>query len=461
MVEKFIQDRILQELPFTPNEDQAALVEQLGQFVLSPSENKVFLLRGYAGTGKTSMVSALVRALDKLRMHCVLLAPTGRAAKVLSHYSGFPAFTIHKYIYRQERIDVESFGLAENKATNTLFIVDESSMIATQADNTTFGTGNLLDDLIHFVYNGHRCSILFVGDDAQLPPVGQTDSLALQAPSLASFGLEVTSAVLSQVARQALGSEILVNATRIRQSLATDLQIVPITEGTDVQRFTGDQLVELLENSYRDVGLEETLILTRSNRRTNLYNQGIRNRILWREELLSTGDRLMVSKNNYFWTEQYEDLPFLANGDMLEVVRTRNEREIYGYHFVDASLRALDYDWEIDVTLWLDTLTTDSPEANYQMHKDLFARIAEDYPEIRSRRELWKTIKASPYYNALQVRFAYAVTCHKAQGGQWKHVYIDPGKQVEDLATEEERKDYLRWFYTALTRATEHVFLLK
>lgn len=461
MVEKFIQDRILQELPFTPNEDQAALVEQLGRFVLSPSENKVFLLRGYAGTGKTSMVSALVRALDKLRMHCVLLAPTGRAAKVLSHYSGFPAFTIHKYIYRQERIDVESFGLAENKATNTLFIVDESSMIATQTDNATFGTGNLLDDLIHFVYNGHRCSILFVGDDAQLPPVGQTDSLALQAPSLASFGLEVTSAVLSQVARQALGSEILVNATRIRQSLATDLQIVPITEGTDVQRFTGDQLVELLENSYRDVGLEETLILTRSNRRTNLYNQGIRNRILWREELLSTGDRLMVSKNNYFWTEQYEDLPFLANGDLLEVVRTRNEREIYGFHFVDASLRALDYDWEIDVTLWLDTLTTDSPEANYQMHKDLFARIAEDYPEIRSRRELWKTIKASPYYNALQVRFAYAVTCHKAQGGQWKHVYIDPGKQVEDLATEEERKDYLRWFYTALTRATEHVFLLK
>ena len=334
-------------------------------------------------------------------------------------------------------------------------------MIATQADNTTFGTGNLLEDLIHFVYNGHRCSILFVGDDAQLPPVGQTDSLALQAPSLASFGLEVTSAVLSQVARQALGSEILVNATRIRQSLATDLQIVPITEGTDVQRFTGDQLVELLENSYRDVGLEETLILTRSNRRTNLYNQGIRNRILWREELLSTGDRLMVSKNNYFWTEQYEDLPFLANGDLLEVVRTRNEREIYGFHFVDASLRALDYDWEIDVTLWLDTLTTDSPEANYQMHKDLFARIAEDYPEIRSRRELWKTIKASPYYNALQVRFAYAVTCHKAQGGQWKHVYIDPGKQVEDLATDEERKDYLRWFYTALTRATEHVFLLK
>ena len=461
MVEKFIQDRILQELPFTPNEDQAALVEQLGRFVLSPSENKVFLLRGYAGTGKTSMVSALVRALDKLRMHCVLLAPTGRAAKVLSHYSGFPAFTIHKYIYRQERIDVESFGLAENKATNTLFIVDESSMIATQADNTTFGTGNLLEDLIHFVYNGHRCSILFVGDDAQLPPVGQTDSLALQAPSLASFGLEVTSAVLSQVARQALGSEILVNATRIRQSLATDLQIVPITEGTDVQRFTGDQLVELLENSYRDVGLEETLILTRSNRRTNLYNQGIRNRILWREELLSTGDRLMVSKNNYFWTEQYEDLPFLANGDLLEVVRTRNEREIYGFHFVDASLRALDYDWEIDVMLWLDTLTTDSPEANYQMHKDLFARIAEDYPEIRSRRELWKTIKASPYYNALQVRFAYAVTCHKAQGGQWKHVYIDPGKQVEDLATDEERKDYLRWFYTALTRATEHVFLLK
>lgn len=460
MVEKFIQDRIIEELPFTPNEDQTTLINQLGQFVLQPSENKVFLLRGYAGTGKTSMVSALVRALNKLHQHCVLLAPTGRAAKVLSHYSGFPAFTIHKYIYRQERIDVESFGLAENKATNTLFIVDEASMIATQTDNATFGTGNLLEDLIHFVYCGHHCSILFVGDDAQLPPVGQSESLALQSKHLAGFGLDVSEAVLSQVARQALNSQILVNATALRESLHTDKHLIDITEGEDVQRLTGDVVVEHLENSYREVGVEETLILTRSNKRTNLYNQGVRNRILWREELISTGDRLMVSKNNYFWTEQYEDLPFLANGDMMEVVRLSHEREMYGFHFVDASLRALDYDWEIDVVLWLDTLTTDSPEANYQLHKELFTRIAEDYPEIRSRRELWKTIKSTPYYNALQVRFAYAVTCHKAQGGQWKHVYIDPGKPAEDLATEQERKDYLRWFYTALTRATEQVFLL-
>lgn len=461
MVEKFIQDRILQELPFTPNEDQSVLIEQLGRFVIQPSENKVFLLRGYAGTGKTSVVSALVRAMKKLQQPCVLLAPTGRAAKVLSHYSGFAAFTIHKYIYRQERMDIESFGLAENKATNTLFIVDEASMIATQTDSSTFGTGNLLEDLIHFVYCGHHCSILFVGDDAQLPPVGQSESLALSSKHLAGFGLEVSEAVLSQVARQTLNSHILVNATQIRESIATDKHLVTISEGKDVKRLTGDRLIESLENSYREVGVEETLILTRSNKRTNLYNQGIRNRILWREDLLSTSDRLMVSKNNYFWTEQYEDLPFLANGDLLEVVRLRNEREMYGFHFVDASLRALDYDWEIDVVLWLDTLTTDSPELNYAMHKELFGKIAEDYPEIRSRRELWKTIKANPYYNALQVRFAYAVTCHKAQGGQWKHVYIDPGKvESVEYSVESERKEYLRWFYTALTRATEQVFLL-
>ncbi len=465
MLENFIIERIKNELPFVPNANQQTLLQQLGHFLIDRDEHKVFLLRGYAGTGKTSIVSALVRALDKLHQSCVLLAPTGRAAKVLSHYSGFPAYTIHKHIYRQERIGSESFGLTENKLHNTLFIVDEASMISAETDNPTFGSGNLLDDLIRFVYCEQHCSILFLGDDAQLPPVGQTESLALDADYIRNFGLNVTSCSLTQVARQALDSQILVDATRLREQLSSDLRLDPIEEGKDIIRLTpGEDFLEQLDKSYREVGVEETLILTRTNRRTNLYNQGIRNRILWYEEALSTGDRLMVSKNNYFWTEQYDNLPFLANGDMLEVTRLRNEREMYGYHFVDVSLKAIDYDWEIDAILWLDTLTTDSPEANYAMQKDLWAKIAEDYPEIRSRKELWKTIMNSPYYNALQVRFAYAVTCHKAQGGQWKHVYIDPGwpigGEAEGQIGREERKDYLRWFYTALTRSTEQVFLL-
>lgn len=472
MLENFIIERIKNELPFVPNEGQEVLLGHLGRFLVSRDEHKAFLLRGYAGTGKTSLVSALVRALSKLHQSCVLLAPTGRAAKVLSHYSGFPAYTIHKHIYRQERIGSESFGLSDNKLFNTLFIVDEASMISAETDNPTFGSGNLLDDLIRFVYCEQHCSILFLGDDAQLPPVGQTDSLALDADYLAGFGLSITTYSLTQVARQALDSQILVEATAIRERLNTTDEIEPICEGKDIRRLTGgEDFLEQLERSYREVGVDQTLILTRTNKRTNLYNQGVRNRILWREELLSTGDRLMVSKNNYFWTEKYDNLPFLANGDMLEVVRLRNERELYGYHFVDVSLKAVDYDWEIDAVLWLDTLTTDSPEANYALQKDLWLKVAEDYPEIRSKKELWKTIMANPYYNALQVRFAYAVTCHKAQGGQWKHVYIDPGKPIggetERLigreagsSQEEEQKEYLRWFYTALTRATEQVFLL-
>lgn len=465
MLEKFIIERIKNELSFVPNEGQEVLLGHLGRFLVSRDEHKAFLLRGYAGTGKTSLVSALVRALDKLHQSCVLLAPTGRAAKVLSHYSGFPAYTIHKHIYRQERVGAESFGLSDNKLFNTLFIVDEASMISAETDNPTFGSGNLLDDLIRFVYCEQHCSILFLGDDAQLPPVGQTKSLALDADYLAGFGLSITTYSLTQVARQALDSQILVEATAMRERINTTPAIESIHEGKDIKRLTGgEDFLEQLERSYRETGVEETLILTRTNKRTNLYNQGVRNRILWREELLSTGDRLMVSKNNYFWTEKYDNLPFLANGDMLEVVRLRNERELYGYHFVDVSLKAVDYDWEIDAVLWLETLTTDSPEANYTLQKDLWSKIAEDYPEIRSKKELWKTIMQSPYYNALQVRFAYAVTCHKAQGGQWKHVYIDAQDGAKRLQVRgerlEEQKEYLRWFYTALTRATEQVFLL-
>lgn len=442
------------------------MIEQLGRFLVSREENKAFVLRGYAGTGKTSLVSALVRALEHLNQKTLLLAPTGRAAKVIAHYSGYPAYTIHKCIYRQERLGQDSFGLADNRMRDTLFIVDEASMISGDRDNPTFGTGCLLDDLIHFVFSGEGCSLLLLGDDAQLPPVGQDESKALDTDYLTGFGLSVSEGTLTEVARQALESGILANATRLRDSYfhfdeleKQDAESIlqSIQEAPDVHRLKGgDEVLEQLERSYQEAGVEDTLILTRTNRRTNLYNQGVRARILWKEDAISSGDRLMISKNNYFWTEQYEDLPFLANGDMMDIVRLRNEREMYGFHFVDASLRSVDYNWEIDVILWLDTLTTDSPDAGYGLQKRLFEEIAKDYPEIHSNREMWKTIMRSPYYNALQARFAYAVTCHKAQGGQWKHVYIDPGF----MGNSDPDRTWVRWLYTAITRATEKVFLL-
>ena len=467
MLTDFIISRIKAELPFEPNEEKGKLFEVLGAFLVSTEREKAFILRGYAGTGKTSVVSALVRALEKLRQPCVLLAPTGRAAKVIAHYSGRPAYTIHKYIYRQRQLGVEAFTLSDNRHRHTLFIVDEASMISAKRDNTSFGSGNLLDDLVHYVYAGEGCSLLLLGDNAQLPPVGATESPALDTTRMAGYGLTVSEFSLTQVARQALDSGILSNATRLRGLLEEErlgtIADLEVTSAEDVVRLQGSDIVESIEQSYDSVGNEETLVITRSNKRTNLYNQGIRARILWKEDELSTGDRLMVSKNNYYWTQDYDNLPFLANGDSLEVVRLRNERELYGFRFVDAGLRLVDYDWEVDAVLWLDTLTTETPEQNQQLQHLLFSRIAEDYPELKSKKELVKKVYESPYYNALQVRFAYAVTCHKAQGGQWRHVYIDAGNIAQDeerMANPTERREYLRWLYTAVTRATEKVFLI-
>lgn len=474
MLTDFIISRIKAELPFEPNEEKAELFQVLGQFLISTDPQKAFILRGYAGTGKTSVVSAIVKALGKLRQPCVLLAPTGRAAKVIAKYSAHAAYTIHKYIYRQKQLGADSFSLAANMHKHTLFIVDEASMISSSRQtsssptgNATFGTGSLLDDLVRYVYSGEGCSLLILGDDAQLPPVGSTQSPALDNDYMRGYSLNISSFSLTQVARQALDSGILSNATRLRELLSDlthstldDLQ--PVT-AKDVIRLEGSEVVESLERSYAEAGDEETLIITRSNKRTNLYNQGVRARILWKEDAISSGDRLMVSKNNYFWTQNYDNLPFLANGDILEVVRLRNQREMYGFQFADASLRSVDYDWEIDTILWLDTLSTESPEQNQPLQRTLFSRIAEDYPEIRNHKEMVKKVYESEYYNALQVRFAYAVTCHKAQGGQWKHVYIDAGNIAQDAERMnhlQERKEYIRWLYTAITRATEKIYLI-
>lgn len=467
MLEDFIIGHIRSQLPFEPNQEKEALFKVLGQYLVDYDPVKAFVLRGYAGTGKTSVVSAMVRALEQLHQPFVLLAPTGRAAKVLSRYSGYSAYTIHKYIYRQNQLGVEAFSLADNKHKQTMFIVDEASMISASRDNSTFGSGNLLDDLIRYVYQGEGCHMLLLGDTAQLPPVGSDLSPALDSDYIAGFGLKVSDFTLTEVARQALDSGILSEATRIREGIGDRrLEIGDCAiqaNGKDIVKLSGAEVVEQLERSYDEVGAEETLIITRSNKATNLYNQGVRARILWKEDELSSGDRLMVSKNNYYWTREYEQLDFLANGDSLEVVRLSNEHEMYGFRFVEASLRLVDYDWEIDALVWMDTLTTDSPEQNYEMQKQLFERIAEDYPEVKNKKERTKLIFESPYYNALQVRFAYAVTCHKAQGGQWKHVYVDSGMASEWLneLSETERLEYLRWLYTAVTRATEKIYLLR
>lgn len=468
MLEDFIIGRIKAELPFEPNEEKEGLFKALGAFLVSRDARKAFILRGYAGTGKTSVMSALVRALAGLKQACILLAPTGRAAKVLSRYSGFPAYTIHKQIYRQNQLGSESFSLSDNLHRNTLFIVDEASMLSGARDNPTFGSGCLLDDLVKYVYQGRGCSLLLLGDDAQLPPVGSTNSPALEADFMAEYGLQVTEYRLREVARQALDSGVLSEATRIRRELsAVSVQNSAVSiqpNGRDVIQVPGEEVIERLEDSWRKVGAEETLIIARSNKMTNLYNQGVRSRVLWKEDDISSGDRIMVTKNNYFWTQEYENPEFLANGDMFEIVRLTKRHEMYGFRFANASLRSVDYDWEIDALVWLDTMTTDNPEANYTMQRELFSRIAEDYPEIRNKKELVKKIYDSPYYNALQVRFAYCVTCHKAQGGQWKHVYIDTGGIGEDkerMADETERTGFLRWLYTALTRATEKIYLLR
>ena len=476
MIEDFIIGRIKAELGFEPNEEKEGLFRSLGAFITSREEKKVFILRGYAGTGKTSVMSALVKAMQKLKQPCVLLAPTGRAAKVLSKYSGAQAYTIHKKIYRQNQLGVEAFSLSDNLHRHTLFIVDEASMLSGSRDNPTFGSGCLLDDLVRYVYNGQGCSLMLLGDDAQLPPVGSLNSPALNADFMRGYGLEVVSYQLSVVSRQALDSGILSEATRIRGEIGGlgDLGglgnlgkpgVVKIrANGKDVIQVPGEEVIERIEESWREVGSEQTLIIARSNKMTNLYNGGVRARVLWKEDEISNGDRLMVTKNNYFWAEPYKELEFIANGDMFEIERIHHFHEMYGYQFARASLRSMDYDYEIEAMLWTDTLKTDSPEDNYGMQRELFSRIAEDYPEIRDKKELVKKIYESPYYNALQVRFAYCVTCHKAQGGQWEHVYIDTSGIGEDearMSDPSERREYLRWLYTAITRATGKIYLLR
>lgn len=460
MLENFISSKIKAELPFEPTEQQAVLLDALGAFLMSTESEKIFLLKGYAGTGKTSVVSALVRAMNGLQQKTMLMAPTGRAAKVIASYSGFSAFTIHKKIYRQKSMAEFRFQLADNLYNHTLFIVDEASMISNTGGDTEFGSGRLLDDLIEFVYSGDGCSLLLLGDTAQLPPVMQPHSPALEKDKLAGYGLKVYEYTLTHVVRQALESGILHNATLLRQQLmeekTTELPKFDLEGYSDIKHLNGMDLIDEIQRAYNGVGVEDTIVVTRSNKRANMYNNGIRNRVLMKEDELTNGDLLMVTKNNYFWNKPYKEIDFIANGDILEVVRVRKYREIYGFRFVDLSLRSLDYGWEIDARILLDILQSDSPTQANEIHQKLFEAVAEDYPEITNKRMLIKKIYENEFFNALQVKFAYAVTCHKAQGGQWKKVFIDPGQIADDQIN----SDYFRWLYTALTRASESVFLV-
>lgn len=460
MLQNFIASRILAELPFEPTEQQTQLIQELGVFLMSTDSEKAFLLRGYAGTGKTSVVSALVRALNELKQKTVLLAPTGRAAKVIAGYSGFPAFTIHKKIYRQKSMSEFRFQLADNLHTHTLFIVDEASMISNVGTESTFGTGRLLDDLVEFVYSSDGCSLLILGDTAQLPPVMQPHSPALERDKLQGYGLKVHEFTLTHVVRQALESGILHNATLLRQQLVdertAEFPRFDLKEFADIHKLNGMELIDEIQRSYDGVGVEDTIVVTRSNKRANIYNNGIRARVMMKEDELTNGDLLMVTRNNYFWNKPYKEIDFIANGDILEVMRVGKYHNMYDFRFVDLTLRSLDYEWEIDARIWLDALQAESPAAMNELTNRLFQAIAEDYPEITSKKVLYKKILESEYFNALQVKFAYAVTCHKAQGGQWKKVFIDPGQ----IAEEQLNSDFYRWLYTALTRASETVFLV-
>lgn len=464
MIKNHLGQQIKANFSYKPTLEQENAIKKLADFLFTPKMDEIFLLRGYAGTGKTSLVGALVKTLCQLEQKCVLLAPTGRAAKVFSYYADQPAYTIHKKIYRQKSFsnETDNFSVNDNLHQHTLFIVDEASMIANEGlSGAMFGTGRLLDDLIQYVYAGVGCRLMLIGDTAQLPPVGEEESPALSPDILKGYGLEVYESCLTEVVRQMHDSGILRNATELRRYIAEEdyFTLPPIrVEGfPDVKVVNGNELIETIDECYNKVGMDETIVVCRSNKRANIYNKGIRNMILYREEELESGDLLMVAKNNYFWSEQCKEMDFIANGDIAVVRRVRHEREMYGFRFVDAILTFPDYDdVELEVKLMLDTLHTDTPALPKEMNDKLFYSVLEDYVDITTKRERMKKMKADPYYNALQVKYAYAVTCHKAQGGQWKRVFLDQGYMTEDMLS----PDYFRWLYTAFTRATETLYLV-
>lgn len=466
--------RIREALGLEPTAEQGQAIETFAQFMTDRHTEAVMVMRGSAGTGKTTLAAAIVKAMTALGQKLVLLAPTGRAAKVFSLYAGHAAFTIHRRIYRQKSLEGR-FELSFNNAQDTLFIVDEASMIANSSSfsDTIFAGGQVMDDLIRFVYNDRNCRLMFIGDRAQLPPVGETDSPALQSDVLRSYGLHVHECNLSEVLRQSQESGILWNATKIRSLGATvpsgsplGLPKIRVAGFADIHIVPGNELIETLANSYSHVGQDETIVVTRSNKHANIYNQGIRNQVLDCEDELCSGDQLMIVKNNYYWLEEElrqatekieQPMSFLANGDRAVVRRVRRVHEQYGFRFAEVTMKFPDYnDYELTVMALLDTLTSEAPALTREQQETLYNKVLEDYTDIPHKADRIKKVKTDRYYNAVQVKFAYAATCHKAQGGQWAHVYIDQGYMTDDMLN----ADYLHWLYTAFTRATEQLYLV-
>ena len=478
MIGDELQFRIHEHFGHVPTDEQEQAIGMFSLFLTDTGwgrgQQACMVLRGSAGTGKTSIAAAIVRALLSMKQKMMLLAPTGRAAKVFSLYANHPAYTIHRRIYRQKSAgDLSAFNLNDNLYHDTLFIIDEASMISDTPGDSTFGAGSLLGDLVRYVYQGQNCRMLLIGDSAQLPPVGEENSPALSTAVLQGYGLKVFEASLTQVLRQSQQSGILYNATRIREH-----GIMAETEGlrlprirfqgfADIVSMPGNELIEALATSYSRAGQDETIVVTRSNKRAVVYNKGIRNTVLDREDELGRGDQLMIVKNNYYWckveSECLKDesgaikVPFLANGDRCVVQRVRNFHELYGFRFADVTFTLPDYDdTELTATMLLDTLAAEAPALTHEQQEQLYQQVMDDYADLPLKQDRMKALRNDPHYNALQVKYGYAVTCHKAQGGQWAHVYIDQGYMTDDMLT----PDYLHWLYTALTRATEKVFLV-
>lgn len=452
--------------PHEPTGGQAQLIHSFARFLNDENENKAFVLKGYAGTGKTSFVRSLVKSLPILKMRTVLMAPTGRAAKVLQHYSGKQAFTIHKKIYFNQlnKSGMLVSKLKENKHKNTLFIVDEASMVPglTQGNGTLFNTQDLLSDLIDFVYNKNNCYLLLIGDTAQLPPVGLEISPALDMALLEKhFRLNIFHTELTEVVRQEKDSGILSNATNIRNQVREQAFMPPFfhTQAfSDIIALPGEELEETLNQEFGQNGEENIVVITRSNKRANIYNREIRNRILFREGKIQSGDLLMVVKNNYFWLSDENQAGFIANGDIIEILQLKNYKSLYGFDFAEVSIRMVDYPNEppLEVTLLLNTLESESPSLSYEENNKLFHEILNDYTNIKSRPARTNAVKNNSFFNALQVKFANAMTCHKTQGGQWDVVFVDQGYLTSEMLTTE----YGRWLYTALTRATKKLYLI-
>ncbi|HIT83709.1 MAG TPA: AAA family ATPase [Candidatus Avibacteroides faecavium] len=464
MISTLLAQQIRENCGFTPTGQQDEAITRISRFLLAKDNETIFLLKGYAGTGKTSLAAAIVKTLGMIKAKAVLLAPTGRAAKVFSLYSGHKAYTIHKAIYRQKVFSPEmnNFVMGRNLARDTVFIVDEASMIANYGGGEAhFGSGRLLEDLITFVYSGDNCKLVMIGDTAQLPPVGESESPALSRAALGDTGFKVEQVELCEVVRQAEGSGILANATAIREIIRARAEVdrirLAVTPYPDIKRVRGDELIDAISDCYARDGMDETIVITRSNKRANIYNMGIRNTILYREEELERGDIIMIAKNNYAADLTGTDIEFIANGDIAVVRRVRHSTDVYGLRFADVTMTFPDYDnFELEMKVILDTLHSESASLGREQSERLFQGVYDSYDDVTNKRDRMKKVKADPYYNALQIKYAYAVTCHKAQGGQWTNIFLDHGFIPEGAVD----TDYLRWLYTAVTRARGTLYLV-